>query len=158
MISVEPGKPIDEAAKADGHGLPTAYEGFPEDPLTLPKLGRILNQLSEVATTQQDHKRIGIYLVTAMVDKQPKAPITLNEVQRILDRFHEEPENTKKEKKRGAGKDSFVSNRHNKSLCRQAMISIVLGFECPFLSESFLLRSPLEFRKSIRKELSVHDD
>ena len=49
-----------------------------------------------------------------------------------------------------------LSNKHNKVLCRQAMVSIILGFECPFLSERFLLRSPLEFRKSVRKELNVH--
>ena len=49
-----------------------------------------------------------------------------------------------------------LSNKHNKVLCRQTMVSIVLGFECPFLSERFLLRSPLEFRNCIRKELNVH--
>ena len=50
---------------------------------------------------------------------------------------------------------STLSNKHNKRLCRQAMVSIILGFESPFQSERFLLRSPLEFRKSIRKELNV---
>ena len=77
--------------------MATAYGGFPDDPVTLPKLARILHQLSQVATTQQDHERIGTYLVSAMVDKQPKDPIPWNGVQRILNRFYEEPQNTKTE-------------------------------------------------------------
>ena len=52
---------------------------------------------------------------------------------------------------------STLSSRTNKRLCRQAMVRIILGFECPFLSERFLLRSPLEFRKSVRKELNIHE-
>ena len=77
--------------------MATAYAGFPEEPITLPKLARILHQLSQVETTQKDHERIATHLVSAMVDKEPKDPLPWNEVQKILDRFHNEPQNTKKE-------------------------------------------------------------
>ena len=61
------------------------------------KLARILHQLSNVETTKKDHERIATHLVSTMVDKELKDSLPWNEVQKILDRFHNEPPNNKKE-------------------------------------------------------------